>query len=132
VIARCANLPTEIRNGNGVGGGRVVGWLPIVSSLLDNKFNQYDVVSFPVQIPEDSVDAGKVEFVNFKRLVWHQAFHCVIKSIIEKSKEGCWLRNADGVESRYFPGITILSADYEEQHVLYYYPQSPRLTPMYY
>jgi hypothetical protein len=25
------NLPVEIRNGTGVGGGRVVGWLPIVS-----------------------------------------------------------------------------------------------------
>ena len=31
VIARCANLPTEIHNGNGLGGGRVIGWLPIVS-----------------------------------------------------------------------------------------------------
>lgn len=30
VIARCANLLTKIRNGNGPGGGRVVGWLPIV------------------------------------------------------------------------------------------------------
>ena len=30
VIARCANLPSNIRNGNGFGGGRVVGWLPIV------------------------------------------------------------------------------------------------------
>ncbi|PBK99148.1 hypothetical protein ARMGADRAFT_919758, partial [Armillaria gallica] len=31
VVARCANLRVEIRNGNGVGGGRVVGWLPLVS-----------------------------------------------------------------------------------------------------
>jgi len=30
VIARCANLPVELRNGNGLGGGRVVGWLPVV------------------------------------------------------------------------------------------------------
>ncbi|THU88840.1 hypothetical protein K435DRAFT_679108, partial [Dendrothele bispora CBS 962.96] len=30
VIARCANLPSHIRNGVGIGGGRVVGWLPIV------------------------------------------------------------------------------------------------------
>src|SRR5712672_207868 len=29
-IARCANLPAQIRNGEGYGGGRVVGWLPIV------------------------------------------------------------------------------------------------------
>ena len=31
VIARCTNLPVGVRNGNGVGGGRIVGWLPIVS-----------------------------------------------------------------------------------------------------
>jgi hypothetical protein len=30
VVARCANLPSGLRNGNGLGGGRVVGWLPIV------------------------------------------------------------------------------------------------------
>ncbi|THU95745.1 hypothetical protein K435DRAFT_819621 [Dendrothele bispora CBS 962.96] len=31
VIARCANLPSHIRNGNGKGGGRIVGWLPVVT-----------------------------------------------------------------------------------------------------
>ena len=34
VIARCANLPVEIRNGNGLGGGRIVGWLPIVCFIF--------------------------------------------------------------------------------------------------
>ncbi|KAF9219660.1 hypothetical protein BS17DRAFT_716720 [Gyrodon lividus] len=29
VVARCGNLPVEIRNGDGIGGGQVVGWLPI-------------------------------------------------------------------------------------------------------
>ncbi|KAG2029665.1 hypothetical protein BDR03DRAFT_880244 [Suillus americanus] len=29
VMVRCANLPVHIRNGEGIGGGRVVGWLPI-------------------------------------------------------------------------------------------------------
>ena len=32
VVARSANLPVHIRNGNRIGGGEVVGWLPIVSS----------------------------------------------------------------------------------------------------
>lgn len=32
MLARCANLPIEIRNGKGLGGGRLVGWLPIVWS----------------------------------------------------------------------------------------------------
>lgn len=30
IIARIANLPDHIRNGEGVGGGQIVGWLPIV------------------------------------------------------------------------------------------------------
>lgn len=34
IIARLANLPTTIRNGTGIGGGRIVGWLPIVSRAL--------------------------------------------------------------------------------------------------
>lgn len=32
VIARCTNLPVKLRNGTGLGGGRIVGWLPIVSA----------------------------------------------------------------------------------------------------
>ncbi|KAH9170626.1 hypothetical protein EDB89DRAFT_1853308 [Lactarius sanguifluus] len=98
VIARCANLPAEIRNGNGVGGGRVVGWLPIV--------------------PETSKDTGKTAFVNFKREVWHRAFHSIIKSIVEKSVVGCWLQGSDGTQHHYFPAIIILSADYEEQCIM--------------
>jgi hypothetical protein len=31
VIACCAQLPTDIQNGKGIGGGCVVGWLPVVS-----------------------------------------------------------------------------------------------------
>ncbi|KAG0707969.1 hypothetical protein DFH29DRAFT_979579 [Suillus ampliporus] len=34
VIARLANLPTDIHNGEGIGGGYVVGWLPIVFSRI--------------------------------------------------------------------------------------------------
>lgn len=44
VVARCANLPTDIRNSNGVGGGRVVGWLPIVSPLADNKHSTHGIL----------------------------------------------------------------------------------------
>lgn len=32
VLVRCANLPVEVRNGEGLGGARMVGWLPIVHS----------------------------------------------------------------------------------------------------
>ncbi|KAH9029824.1 hypothetical protein EDB85DRAFT_1866968, partial [Lactarius pseudohatsudake] len=96
VITCCTNLPTEIRNSNSsIGGGRIVGWLP--------------------DIPETAADSGKPEFVNFKHNVWHRTFHCVIDSIIDKSKVGCWLQCADGTQQHFFPGVIILSADYEEQ-----------------
>jgi len=38
VIARCANLPINIRNGTGLGGGRIVGWLPIVCCNVNGCF----------------------------------------------------------------------------------------------
>jgi hypothetical protein len=36
VIATIGNLPSDIRNGHGIGGGRVVGWHPIVSLNYHN------------------------------------------------------------------------------------------------
>ncbi|KAG1761220.1 hypothetical protein EV702DRAFT_1053130 [Suillus placidus] len=40
VIACLANLPVAIRNGNGVGGGQVVGWLPLIKD--DPKYRDKD------------------------------------------------------------------------------------------
>lgn len=34
IMARIANLPVHVRNSNGVGGGQVVGWLPVVSLII--------------------------------------------------------------------------------------------------
>ncbi|KAF8136183.1 hypothetical protein EV363DRAFT_1395325 [Boletus edulis] len=62
VIARCANLPVNIRNGDGLGGGRVVGFLPIV--------------------PGDAAEDGKLSYTDLKRVVF-------LESIIELSKVGC-------------------------------------------
>ncbi|KAH9161889.1 hypothetical protein EDB89DRAFT_1913610, partial [Lactarius sanguifluus] len=98
VVARCANLPTTIRNGNGFGSGRVVRWLPIVK--------------------EDPMERKKPTFVNFKRTVWHKSFFVIIQSIVTHSKTGCWLECGDGVKRWLFPIVLILSADYEEQCVM--------------
>ncbi|KAI9432908.1 hypothetical protein H4582DRAFT_1820331 [Lactarius indigo] len=99
VITRCVNLPAEIRNHNsGVGGGCIVGWLP--------------------DIPETAEGSGKTGFTNFKHKVWHRAFHCIIKSIVDKSKAGYWLQCVDGTQQQFFPGIITLSTDYEEQCVM--------------
>ncbi|KAK7436908.1 hypothetical protein VKT23_017983 [Stygiomarasmius scandens] len=98
VIARCANLPSNIRNGTGLGGGRVVGWLPIVE--------------------EEASETGKTGFVNFKNAVWHSSFEKIIESIIPLSETGHHLICGDKKTRHIFPIPYILSADYEEQCIM--------------
>ncbi|KAJ3500219.1 hypothetical protein NLJ89_g9890 [Agrocybe chaxingu] len=98
VVARCANLPAEVRNGDGVGGGRLVGWLPIVE--------------------EDAGESGKRGFINLKRVVWHHAFLEILESIVKYTFTGYELRCGDDVTRQIFFFILILSADYEEQCVM--------------
>ncbi|KJA13371.1 hypothetical protein HYPSUDRAFT_151670 [Hypholoma sublateritium FD-334 SS-4] len=95
VLARCANLPINLRNGSGIAGGRLVGWLPIVK--------------------EDTKETRKKSFVNLKRVVWHEGFKEVLKSIIQYAQTGIWQKCADDVLRWIYPIILILSADYEEQ-----------------
>ncbi|KAI0073421.1 hypothetical protein K474DRAFT_1677885 [Panus rudis PR-1116 ss-1] len=94
VIARIANLPVYIRNGEGVGGGCVVGWLPIV--------------------PDDPDEKSKTGFANYKRVVWHEAFLLMLKTLADVSKLGSSYQTAE-LLIRLFPLILVLSADYEEQ-----------------
>ncbi|KAG1856136.1 hypothetical protein F4604DRAFT_1883164 [Suillus subluteus] len=98
VIARLANLPVAIRNGNGVGGGRVVGWLPLVKDNPKYK--------------------GTQQFANFKVAVWHAAFKKVLGSIIPPSQHGQWANCWDDVARLFYTLVLILSVDYEEQSVM--------------
>ncbi|KAK0207409.1 hypothetical protein IW262DRAFT_1469507 [Armillaria fumosa] len=100
VIVRLGNLPSHIRNGQGVGGGHVIGWLPIVKEEAKHKNKSY--------------------YADFKRAVWHKAFEFILSPIKDKSKFGAWVRVAGGTETTpchlyLFPTIMILSANYEEQ-----------------
>ncbi|KAG1881469.1 hypothetical protein C8R48DRAFT_744221 [Suillus tomentosus] len=95
VVARLANLPTDIRNGQGMGGGYVVGWLPIVKDEKDH--------------------AGKPSWVNFKNAVWHEAFLKILSPLASKSSTGQWFECLDSIQRWFFPSILILSADYKEQ-----------------
>ncbi|KAG0696993.1 hypothetical protein DFH29DRAFT_984460 [Suillus ampliporus] len=95
VIVHCANLPVSIWHGEGIGGGRVVGWLPIVS--------------------EDADEEGKTGFVNLKRVVWHEAFLKLLELVAQHSKSGYSHNCYDKIARWLFPIILILSADYEEQ-----------------
>ncbi|KAG1756155.1 hypothetical protein EDD22DRAFT_981579 [Suillus occidentalis] len=98
IIVRIANLPVEIRNSTGVGGGRVVGWLPIVK--------------------EDPKHSKKKSFVNFKNAVWHESFLKLLEAVIVHSKSGYWFECWDRIQRLLWPLILILSADYEEQCVM--------------
>ncbi|KAG1858351.1 hypothetical protein C8R48DRAFT_544380, partial [Suillus tomentosus] len=98
VIARCGNLPVNIRNVDGPGGGRLVGWLPIV--------------------PEDSDEDGKLSYTNLKRVVWHESFSILLVTIMVLSATGFAHECYDGIQRWIFPLILILSADYEEQCVM--------------
>ncbi|KAF8896734.1 hypothetical protein CPB84DRAFT_1681981 [Gymnopilus junonius] len=98
VFARCANLPADIRNGKGTGGGRLVGWLPIVT--------------------EDAGETRKKGYVNFKRIVWHKSLYEILDSIRLHGKTGFLKTCGDNIVRWLWPIILILSADYEEQCVM--------------
>jgi len=49
VVARCGNLPTHIRNGEQIGGGYIVGWLPIVSALNMNRYLRLLIVLYTLR-----------------------------------------------------------------------------------
>ncbi|KAG0692969.1 hypothetical protein DFH29DRAFT_985615 [Suillus ampliporus] len=98
VIARCGNLLVNIRNVDGPGGGRLVGWLPIV--------------------PDDSDQDGKLSYTNLKHVVWHESFSILLVTIMLLSATGFVHECYDGIQHWLFPLILILSADYEEQCVM--------------
>ncbi|KAG2043250.1 hypothetical protein BDR03DRAFT_1005327 [Suillus americanus] len=95
VVARCANLPIVICNGEGLGGGRVVG-----------------------QVKEDKQHSGKPAFVNFKNAVWHTSFLKILGCLGPLSRFGSAIKCWDGVIRAFYPIVLILSADYEEQAVM--------------
>ncbi|EPS96046.1 hypothetical protein FOMPIDRAFT_1131204 [Fomitopsis schrenkii] len=68
VLSRCAHLPIEIRNGVGIGGGALVGWLPLVE--------------------EGTAEEGRKNYVDFKRVVWHAAFYELCRKVEPMSHVG--------------------------------------------
>ncbi|KAG1882566.1 hypothetical protein F4604DRAFT_1879304 [Suillus subluteus] len=95
VVVRCANLPVDIRNGEGFGSGCVVGWLPIV--------------------PEDAAEEGKLGYTTLKHVVWHESFFKFLEHTAQHSKTGYSHKGYNGILRWLFPVILILLADYEEQ-----------------
>ncbi|KAI0366147.1 hypothetical protein BV20DRAFT_1046355 [Pilatotrama ljubarskyi] len=97
IMARIANLPAEIRNGTGYGGGQVVGFLPVV---------------------EDKNAEGDKEFTTYKRIIWHESFWVLLEQVALYAKTGYKFRCGDNIERILYPIILILVADYEEQAIM--------------
>ncbi|KAH9850401.1 hypothetical protein C2E23DRAFT_735177 [Lenzites betulinus] len=96
IMARVANLPSNIRKGTGFGGAEVVGFLPIASETKE----------------------GTKRFVALKRVIWHDSFWILLQTVAEHAKTGYKFRCGDGVERLLYPFIIMLVADYEEQSVM--------------
>ncbi|KAG0702765.1 hypothetical protein DFH29DRAFT_982269 [Suillus ampliporus] len=92
VIARCANFPTAVRNGKGLGGGHIV--------------------------KEDKNHSGKPTFVNFKNVVWHASFLKILACLVSLLNFGSAIKYWDDVIHILYPIVLTLFADYEEQVVM--------------
>ncbi|KAI0340313.1 hypothetical protein BDW22DRAFT_1334574 [Trametopsis cervina] len=95
IVARIGNLPSHIRNGGFLGGGRIVGFIPVAD--------------------DDPKHRKKPKYVNFKNAVYHEAFREFLKDVAEHSKAGYSCKCGDEILRHIFPFINIISADYEEQ-----------------
>ncbi|KAG2045879.1 hypothetical protein BDR06DRAFT_977891 [Suillus hirtellus] len=73
VITYCRNLPVNIRNTTGMGGGQVVGWLPIVHDGTDMLY-QEDYVTGEEALEEKSLQPIENSFWQ----VWHSNPHEII------------------------------------------------------
>ncbi|KIJ60954.1 hypothetical protein HYDPIDRAFT_169974 [Hydnomerulius pinastri MD-312] len=113
MVVRCANLLVKIWNSHVIGGGCVVGWLPIVHSNLNIHATHK---TFLGQVPEDTNEEGKLGYTNLKCVVWHESFTKLLDDIAQYSQTGyAHTSTYDKVARWLFPVVLILSADYEEQ-----------------
>ena len=71
-----------------------------------------------MQVHDKPSSHKKTDWVDFKKVVWHEGFKKVLESVQALSKVGFAIRCGDGIIRKLFPYIHILSADYEEQYAI--------------
>ncbi|KAJ8690115.1 hypothetical protein PTI98_011573 [Pleurotus ostreatus] len=98
VIARVGNLNIDIRNGEGPGGGFMVGWLPVIEELAS--------------------ETHKTKWTNHKATIYHLAMGVILEDIITHSHTGFAVKCGDSIQRTLYPCIPIKSADYEEVCVM--------------
>ncbi|KAG6808951.1 hypothetical protein H0H92_002277 [Tricholoma furcatifolium] len=98
VMIRFDNFSLNIRNGPGLGGVHLVGWLPIVE--------------------DDPAEQDKPEWILFKKDVYHKCIKCILGTVKEEAKWGDWFSCA-GKPQRLHPIIHINALDFEEAYVIF-------------
>lgn len=69
-----------------------------------------------MKVGETEEEKGKPNYVNFKRVVWHNCFRKLLESLSLILRTGNSVTCGDGIIRHLFPFIIILAADYEEQY----------------
>ncbi|KAI0699097.1 hypothetical protein BC835DRAFT_1461472 [Cytidiella melzeri] len=95
IVARIANLDEKVRNGIGVGGGRIVGLIPVIE--------------------DDAQEKSKKPYIDWKNAIYHDAFRVLLEQVAQHSRTGYRVRCGDSCLRTLYPFIHIVSADYEEQ-----------------
>ncbi|KAI0796362.1 hypothetical protein BC629DRAFT_1734435 [Irpex lacteus] len=95
IVVRLSNIDATVRNGLGVGGGRIVGMVPMIN--------------------ETAAEKGKKPYIDWKNAVYHEAFKILLEQIASHSRTGYRMKCGDGNLRTLYPFIHIITADYEEQ-----------------
>lgn len=72
-----------------------------------------------VQVTENKSAKSDIDYVTYKRRVWHECFRRILEPVKSSSLIGFWFRCGDQVLRNFFIFVVILSADYEELYVCY-------------
>ena len=77
---------------------------------------------FQFETPVQEKDSD--EFIAYRRKVYHQAVEELFKSSENPSHIGVWIKCGDMIPRTLYPGVRIMSLDYEEQYVIFSYTSS--------
>ncbi|KDQ33978.1 hypothetical protein PLEOSDRAFT_1033035, partial [Pleurotus ostreatus PC15] len=98
VVARVGNVILNLRNGDGPGGGFMIGWLPVME--------------------EPASETHKRKWKNHKAIIYHRAMEIILQDIINHSHTGFAVICGDGIQRTLYPCIPVKSADYEEDCIM--------------
>ncbi|KZT42297.1 hypothetical protein SISSUDRAFT_1016075 [Sistotremastrum suecicum HHB10207 ss-3] len=99
VVLRPGFLPASIRNGSGNGGGVIIAYIPVPVEYTETK---------------QMSSSEQTKHATRKRTMVHAALEHLFRSLVKKSHQGEPIECGDTVVRILFPGIPIISADYEE------------------